>query len=233
VLTFTDFKVPFVLTTDASTVGLGAVLSQVQEGVERLISFESRQLNKAESAYSASELQTLAVVWATKYFSCYLYGKKIFSENRPCTSQVLYRRVKDKQPKLVVPQTLIQDVIAENHNPIFVAHPGSKRTFELISLKYWWPKIRQSIEEYIRRCDKCQTRKSKQEFRAPLGEVETPSETFQVVSLDITGPYFVTSRKNRYLLTFIDHFFKVRRSFSDSGRFGRNLCKSLRYTNCG
>ena len=54
---------------------------------------------------------------------------------------VLYRRVKGNQPKLVVPQSLIQDVITENHNPIFVAHPGSERTFELISLKYWWPKM--------------------------------------------------------------------------------------------
>jgi hypothetical protein len=61
--------------------------------------------------------------------------------------RVLYRRVKGKQPKLVVPQTLIHEVIAENHNPIFVAHPGSKRTLELISLKYWWPKMSQSIEE--------------------------------------------------------------------------------------
>jgi len=108
---------------------------------------------------------------------------------------ILYRGVKVKQPKLVVPQSLIKDVIAENHNPIFVAHPGSKRTFELISLKYWWPKIRQSIEQYIRRCDKCQTRKGKQEFRALLGEVETLSEHFQVTSLDITGPYFVTPGK--------------------------------------
>jgi len=68
--------------------------------------------------------------------------------------------------------------------------------------------MRQSIEDYIRCCDKCQTRKGKQEFRTPLGEVETPLETFQVVSLDITGPYFVTPRKNRYLLTFIDHISK-------------------------
>ena len=45
VLAFPDFKVPSILTTDASTVGLGAVLSQVQEGIERPISFASRQLN--------------------------------------------------------------------------------------------------------------------------------------------------------------------------------------------
>jgi len=68
VLPFPDFKVPFILTTDASTVGLGAVQSQVQEGIERPISFSNRQLNKAEGAYSASELETLAMVWATKYF---------------------------------------------------------------------------------------------------------------------------------------------------------------------
>jgi hypothetical protein len=75
VLAFPDFKVPFILTTDASTVGLGAILSQVQKGIERAISFANRQLSKAERAYSAAELETLAVVWATKYFRCYLYGK--------------------------------------------------------------------------------------------------------------------------------------------------------------
>ena len=82
VLAFPDFNIPVLLTTDASTVGLVAILSQVQEGVERPISFASRQLNKAERAYSASELETLAVVWTTNYFRCYLYGEKIFSENR-------------------------------------------------------------------------------------------------------------------------------------------------------
>jgi hypothetical protein len=77
VLAFPDFKVPFILTTDASTVGLGAVLSQVQKGIERPVSFASRQqLNKAERAYSASELETLAVGWATKYYRCYLFGKR-------------------------------------------------------------------------------------------------------------------------------------------------------------
>jgi hypothetical protein len=75
-LAFPDFRVPFILTTDASTVGLGAVLSQVQEGIDRPILFASRQFNKAERAYSASELETLAVVWATKYLSVICMGKK-------------------------------------------------------------------------------------------------------------------------------------------------------------
>ena len=61
-LSFPGFMVPFLLTTDASTVGLCVVLSQVQEGIKKPISFASRQLNKAERAYSTSELGTLAVV---------------------------------------------------------------------------------------------------------------------------------------------------------------------------
>jgi hypothetical protein len=66
----------------------------------------------------------------------------------------------------------------------------------------------------VRRCHKCQTRKGKQEFRAPLGEVETSSEPFQVTSIDITGPYPTTPRKKRYLITFIDHFTKFVEAFA-------------------
>ena len=55
---------------------VGAMLSQVQDGVERPIAYASRQLNKAEEAYSATEIEMLALVWATKYFRCYTYGKQ-------------------------------------------------------------------------------------------------------------------------------------------------------------
>jgi hypothetical protein len=44
--------------------------------VERPIAYASRQLNKAEQAYSASETEMLAVVWDAKNFRCYLYGKR-------------------------------------------------------------------------------------------------------------------------------------------------------------
>ena len=58
--------------TDASGIADAAVLSQIQDGVERPFAYDSRQLNKSESAYCVSELEMLALVWAVKYFRCYL-----------------------------------------------------------------------------------------------------------------------------------------------------------------
>ena len=79
VLAFPNFGLPFILTTDASKLAIAAVLSQVQDGVERPIAFASRQKNTPEQAYTASESEMLALVWATKFFRCYLYGRKFLA----------------------------------------------------------------------------------------------------------------------------------------------------------
>jgi hypothetical protein len=65
---------PFLLDTDASGFGIGAVLSQVQEGVERVIAYFSRTLNKAERNYCVTRRELLAVVEAVKHFHHHLYG---------------------------------------------------------------------------------------------------------------------------------------------------------------
>jgi hypothetical protein len=76
VLAYPNFDPPFILTTDVSKVAVAAILSQVQDGEEKPFAYGSRQLNKAEQAYSASEAEMLALVWATRYFRCYLFGKQ-------------------------------------------------------------------------------------------------------------------------------------------------------------
>src|SRR5215469_5563551 len=81
VLAYPNIKLPFILTTDASKTAVAAILSQVQDGVERPLAYASRQLNSAEQAYSASEAEMLALVWATKYFRL-LAGNKIRGPNR-------------------------------------------------------------------------------------------------------------------------------------------------------
>jgi len=66
--------------------------------------------------------------------------------------------------------------------------------------------MRKSVENYVKKCDSCQRHKSRRKFIAPFGDVEEPAYLFQITSVDVTGLYPVTSRKNKYLLTFIDHF---------------------------
>ena len=75
ILAYPDFSKPFVLETDASISGLGAVLSQRQEeGSTRPIAYASRSLLKHEQNYGITELEGLGVVWAVKHFRPYLYG---------------------------------------------------------------------------------------------------------------------------------------------------------------
>jgi len=67
---------PFVLDTDACDVNIGAVLSQVQEGEERVIAYASRSLSKQERYYCVTRKEMLAVVFYSKSFRQYLLGRQ-------------------------------------------------------------------------------------------------------------------------------------------------------------
>ena len=68
--------IPFILDTDASAYGIGGVLSQVVDGVERVVGFASQTLTKSQRNYCTTNRELLAVVQMTKHFRHYLWGKK-------------------------------------------------------------------------------------------------------------------------------------------------------------
>ena len=74
VLAFADLKRPFLLETDASKYGLGAILQQVQEdGKYHLVAYASGALCGSEANYYSSKLEFLALKWAvTQQFKEYL-----------------------------------------------------------------------------------------------------------------------------------------------------------------
>jgi hypothetical protein len=90
ILAFPQFDKPMHLSTDASNVGVGAVLFQIdEEGRERVIYYASRALNSAERNYATVERELLAVLYATDKFRYYLHSNPIpfvvYTDHRPLT----------------------------------------------------------------------------------------------------------------------------------------------------
>src|SRR6266498_2144095 len=84
VLLFPNFDKLFVLCTDASLKGLGAVLKQEDENKNlRPVAYASRSLTPAEKNYHTTDLKCLAIIWSVKHFYKYLINKpfKIFTDH--------------------------------------------------------------------------------------------------------------------------------------------------------
>ncbi|XP_021346938.1 uncharacterized protein LOC110446222, partial [Mizuhopecten yessoensis] len=80
ILKLPDLNEDFILRTDASDTGLGAVLLQIEEGLKLPVAYASRKLLQRERNYAVVEKECLAIVWAVQKFEQYLYGKEFVLE---------------------------------------------------------------------------------------------------------------------------------------------------------
>jgi hypothetical protein len=88
ILSHPDFRPPFYVATDASNVGVGAVLYQKgPDSRPKWISFMARTLQPAERKYSATKKELLAIVFALNKFHSYLWGNKftLYTDHRALT----------------------------------------------------------------------------------------------------------------------------------------------------
>ena len=80
ILKLPDANAPFILRTDASEYGLGAVLLQYHEDVPFPVAYASRKLLEREKRYSTIERECLAILFGIKRFEYYLTGKEFILE---------------------------------------------------------------------------------------------------------------------------------------------------------
>lgn len=117
-----DFNKSFNVTTDASHIAIGGILSQGKIGVDLLITYASKTFNKVEKNYSTTEKELFAIVWAVKQFRPYLYGKKctIVTDHKPLT---LLFGMKDPGARLVRWRFQLEDYDYE-----VIYKPGTQNT---------------------------------------------------------------------------------------------------------
>lgn len=107
-LHYPNFANQFVLQTDASDVGLGAVLYQVEDEMKKIVAFASRALSQTERMYHTTERECLAVVWAIKKFRPYLESKR-FKLVTDHNSLRWLQTIKDSNSKLARWAILLQE----------------------------------------------------------------------------------------------------------------------------
>lgn len=69
-------KSDLILTVDASPHGLGAILSQTENGIEKPVCYASRSLSAAEKRYSQIQKEATAIIFGVRKFHQYLYGRE-------------------------------------------------------------------------------------------------------------------------------------------------------------
>ena len=147
---------------------------------------------------------------------------------------LLYKSLKTKNthpnPAIVVPKALETEILKGTHDSPFTGHLGVTRTLDRIRKRFFWPNMRESVENYIRQCDICAKRKAPaptaNNGTAPLQSFQV-SEPFTCWALDYMGPLPETHRGNKHILVLMDHFTKWCEAFPTPDQKASTVAKIL------
>ncbi len=91
-----------------------------------------------------------------------------------------------KQNRLYVPEEKMRDtLLKECHDGPLVGHGGAKRTTTFVKKSYYWPNLKDSVEEYVKTCLTCQQNRTINKKQAGLLQpLPIPEGSWESVSMD-------------------------------------------------
>jgi RNase H-like domain found in reverse transcriptase/Integrase zinc binding domain/Chromo (CHRromatin Organisation MOdifier) domain/Integrase core domain len=112
--------------------------------------------------------------------------------------------------KIFVPNSpeLQGEIIRHHHDSVIAGHPGIDRTLEAIQRSFIWPRMRQTVAEYVQACQECQRVKiDRTARRAPLNPHDVPPRPWHTITIDMIGP-LPSSNGFDAILVIVDRFSK-------------------------
>ena len=78
---------------------------------------------------------------------------------------------------------------------MMLAHPGMNCTEETIRQHFWWPKMREMINDYVEKCDICQRFKKQKKNYGHLPPKDAEAIPWQILCVDLVGSYTIQQKK--------------------------------------
>nr|GEY24997.1 reverse transcriptase domain-containing protein [Tanacetum cinerariifolium] len=194
-----DWDMPFKLMCDASDFAIGAVLGQRQDKHFKPIHYASKTMTEAESKYTTTKKEMLAVVKANSL-------KMLSIISRMIRIYLKFVLVKSSEGVYLVRKPLISsrlstlDQTGGHHGPNYKA-------IKVFDSGFYWPTIYRDAQNLVKNCDVCQREgKITQKDDMPQNSIQV-CEIFYVWGIDFMG-LFLSSRGNKYILVAVDYLSK-------------------------
>jgi len=120
---------------------------------------------------------------------------------------VLCLQASQAQLRLVVPRTLVADVLESVHSDVMAGHQGIRRSLSRCARSYFWTGWRRDVTNFVNACKSCQQRKNPPTRQLPKLHVRSTGPN-DLVAMDLQGPLNITPLGNQYILVIQDIFTK-------------------------
>ena len=97
-------------------------------------------------------------------------------------------------------------ILASYHNGLMAGHVSAKKVKRQLTKRYYWPKLAEDVERWVRACRPCKRRKTPRPIAAGLRDIILSTRPREVIAIDILGPFHESEAGNVYALTMIDTF---------------------------
>ncbi|UYV71899.1 hypothetical protein LAZ67_9000985 [Cordylochernes scorpioides] len=148
---------------------------------------------------------------------------KLIKQQVPFCNKLIYCDISTGNPRPFVPENFRRQIFNSLHN---LSHPGIRATRKLITQKYFWPKMNQTINHWSKSCLDCQKSKIHRHTITKHGIFPLPSTRFEHVHLDLIGP-LPHSENCTHILTAIDRYSKWPEAFPISDKTAISVAKAF------
>ncbi len=135
---------------------------------------------------------------------------------------------KKNRERLVVPSGAVRDLLTEKHSLPETGHPGATKLYEELSEELYWKGMQEAIARFVRYGDTGQRHKTTYEhLKTPLGSLPRPTTGFEVMAMDVIGPYNQRADRNRYAIIVVDLFTRYAWARAMPNQTGKNIAEFL------